>query len=510
MKKLVLLLTLGFINLLFAQMNHNGGYLKSDSLETVSVSGTVILDETTVHPMYYLDEDNDGTAEYQLNFGPFWYAPDSSNAVRPEAGAIVSVSGGLMTGSMNNFQVVVVYEIDDEFWRDPYLADWNNMGRNSHNMSSHHGDMGGRYGFGWNHDSLSTVTLQGTAIIDTTMLMDHYYIDIDSDLVPDYMINFGSPWYISASGAERPSDGDAISILGGLLNSDFQTPMVIVYELNGEVWRDSSTFGEHFGGGWFHGNMTTAQQFHSPFDTSDNMTVYPGWRNNQGGMGSGMMSDSLFCQILEVYPENIPNSQSMNTFAGYEVHMFGSDGVSGMNGMNGMGGGRMNFGSNTHFQLHYDDMQLNQFGIVEDNIEAKYWDEQSTSWVALDVTLDKESNTVSFNSSVVSNYVVLSASSVTSVETVENVLPSEFQLAQNYPNPFNPSTVIQFNLNSNSHVRLNIYNILGEKITELVNEIRSAGVYSVTFNASSLPSGIYFYELQVGNKTNVKKMNLMK
>jgi hypothetical protein len=78
-------------------------------------------------------------------------------------------------------------------------------------------------------------------------------------------------------------------------------------------------------------------------------------------------------------------------------------------------------------------------------------------------------------------------------------MPSEFVLSQNYPNPFNPSTVIEFALPHESIVTLGIYNLLGERVAQLVEEKKPAGYYSVTFNARGLATGLYFYKLQAGD-----------
>jgi hypothetical protein len=92
----------------------------------------------------------------------------------------------------------------------------------------------------------------------------------------------------------------------------------------------------------------------------------------------------------------------------------------------------------------------------------------------------------------------------------KSVLPKEYFLLQNYPNPFNPSTVISYSLPSASDVKLTIYNSLGQRIQVLENGFKSAGTYSVTFNASELPSGIYFYKIEAGKFIQVKKMMLIK
>ncbi|MDD8017309.1 MAG: T9SS type A sorting domain-containing protein [Bacteroidota bacterium] len=85
-----------------------------------------------------------------------------------------------------------------------------------------------------------------------------------------------------------------------------------------------------------------------------------------------------------------------------------------------------------------------------------------------------------------------------------------FLLEQNYPNPFNPATVIKYQLPTNSHVTLKVYDAIGREVATLVNGVKEAGYYSVTFDASKLSSGIYFTRLQNGDKVQLKKMVLLK
>lgn len=89
-------------------------------------------------------------------------------------------------------------------------------------------------------------------------------------------------------------------------------------------------------------------------------------------------------------------------------------------------------------------------------------------------------------------------------------IPTSFVLEQNYPNPFNPETFINFHLPTTSNVQLKVYDILGNEIATLVNEIKLPGVYNVKFNAEKLPSGVYIYKLQAGNYLAIKKMMLIK
>ncbi|MFZ1291022.1 MAG: T9SS type A sorting domain-containing protein [Melioribacteraceae bacterium] len=90
-------------------------------------------------------------------------------------------------------------------------------------------------------------------------------------------------------------------------------------------------------------------------------------------------------------------------------------------------------------------------------------------------------------------------------------LPKTFELEQNYPNPFNSSTVISYQVPIQSKVELGIYDIIGNKISEPVNEYKSAGTYKIEFNANNLASGIYFYRLKTSNGfTTSKKLILIK
>jgi hypothetical protein len=92
----------------------------------------------------------------------------------------------------------------------------------------------------------------------------------------------------------------------------------------------------------------------------------------------------------------------------------------------------------------------------------------------------------------------------------EQQLPQEFQLQQNYPNPFNPSTEISYTITKAGNVTLKVFNMLGQDVATLVNGFQAANTYKVSFNASGLSSGVYFYKLSAGSNEMIKKMVLMK
>ena len=108
------------------------------------------------------------------------------------------------------------------------------------------------------------------------------------------------------------------------------------------------------------------------------------------------------------------------------------------------------------------------------------------------------------------NCPVVENESSSAVEPLGNTTPNSFELYQNYPNPFNPSTTIRFSVPENQLVTLKIYNSIGEKIADLVNQVLPSGNYQVSWNAENSSSGIYFYTLTTNNFKETKKMILLR
>lgn len=92
----------------------------------------------------------------------------------------------------------------------------------------------------------------------------------------------------------------------------------------------------------------------------------------------------------------------------------------------------------------------------------------------------------------------------------DGIVPVKFSLEQNYPNPFNPETMITYSISKPLHVTLSVYNVVGQKVAELVNEFQSASSYHVTFDAKDLSSGVYFYRLEAGDYIKTLKMMLVR
>ncbi|MBM4159266.1 MAG: T9SS type A sorting domain-containing protein [Ignavibacteria bacterium] len=96
------------------------------------------------------------------------------------------------------------------------------------------------------------------------------------------------------------------------------------------------------------------------------------------------------------------------------------------------------------------------------------------------------------------------------IQNISSEIPDKYSLSQNYPNPFNPLTKIRFAIPKNEIVTLKIYDLLGREAAILVNEKLQSGAYETTFDASSLPSGVYFYKLKTNTYSDTKKMILIK
>ena len=106
--------------------------------------------------------------------------------------------------------------------------------------------------------------------------------------------------------------------------------------------------------------------------------------------------------------------------------------------------------------------------------------------------------------------IVISDVTISKLTVSEDQIPETYALEQNYPNPFNPSTTIRFSLPQATQIKINLYNMLGEKVATIAQGTYEAGYHKVTFNASNLPSGTYVYRLESSEFVQVKKMVLLK
>ena len=149
-------------------------------------------------------------------------------------------------------------------------------------------------------------------------------------------------------------------------------------------------------------------------------------------------------------------------------------------------------------------IKLNNKTVVIENLESGLSEKALFTFTTEGSANSDEEGTITFNIS------TTTGQSWQKIIKVQPVLPDKFELLQNYPNPFNPATSIKFSLPKDNFVTLKVFNILGEIVKLLVNEEQKAGIHNVEFDASNLSSGVYFYKLEAGNFTSIKKMMFIK
>jgi hypothetical protein len=137
------------------------------------------------------------------------------------------------------------------------------------------------------------------------------------------------------------------------------------------------------------------------------------------------------------------------------------------------------------------------------------YDQSAEEWFALESSVNTSNQTVTGTTTAFSGFVAGQMTSV-STEPIVSDRPEQVSLDQNYPNPFNPTTVISYTLPQASDVRLEVLNLLGQRVALLVSDRLQAGQHTVNFDAGNLSSGIYIYRLQADGFTQTRKMLLVK
>jgi YVTN family beta-propeller protein len=154
--------------------------------------------------------------------------------------------------------------------------------------------------------------------------------------------------------------------------------------------------------------------------------------------------------------------------------------------------------------------------LLYDGKENVLWIPYMTEWAGDGFVqkFDVETDSVTWTSGVLgngTNALAILEAIITSIDDpFYTGQPDHFDLYQNYPNPFNPSTAISYQLPAFSQVEIIVYSISGQKVRTLVNERQTAGNYTISFDATGLSSGIYFYKLKAGNSTQIRRMVLIR
>ena len=142
-------------------------------------------------------------------------------------------------------------------------------------------------------------------------------------------------------------------------------------------------------------------------------------------------------------------------------------------------------------------------------IEPAWHDNDGSGWEG-NLFMSKNNNDNAWQTPGVWSHTYVGRKDGDILSTEDDMIASSFALERNYPNPFNPTTTIEYSLGLAGPTRLMIYDVLGRELVRLVDEHRPAGIHKVVWNASSMPSGVYFYRLESSNFTRTQKMILMK
>lgn len=169
------------------------------------------------------------------------------------------------------------------------------------------------------------------------------------------------------------------------------------------------------------------------------------------------------------------------------------------------------FKQSSPFKLSYQDTVNSR--LVVDFVKAEGWvaDEEPVFEIHFSKQDNEDEDRPRFSIRTEAGHSIEAENRYSSFKVFEiKELPQEFLLSQNYPNPFNPSTKINFALPVESEVTLMVYDVLGREVATLVSELKTAGTYSVTFDAGRLSSGVYFYRITAGEFQQIQKMMLIK
>lgn len=376
---------------------------------------------------------------------------------------------------------------------------------NNHNGRNHYED--------W-PDSLNIISVNGTVSIDDLMMHPMYYLETDSNDSTDYILGFGPWWFEPASGAVRPFKGDAVAITGGLYNT-ITPAMLVVFEINGLTWRDS-TDAPPWSGGWVHSNASDTTWVFCPTDSLDHIGFPPQGMNGMMGNMGMTWPDSIYCQFEEMNVDSLPGLTDAGMFEGYVCNFNNDMGEHMMMGQ-GNGQGMMGFNRSVNFQFHYDENNFNTLGLDEGSIQLFYMDEQGNWQEETNATLDVTTNTINLENSQVAEYYALKANAnKVGIEDEDlTAVPQAINIESIYPNPFNPQVTIQYISSQFGKVQIQVYDLQGRLVKNLFNELQEKGTHTVSWDATSnqgyaVTSGTYLLKISEGTSVALRQLTLLR
>jgi len=311
-------------------------------------------------------------------------------------------------------------------------------------------------GGGHRGDSLRIVTVSGWAVVVMDSLRAHYFLDANGDDTVDFRLAFGPPWYEPDNGAHRPNDGDSIWVTGGLMG--YGNPQaLVVYEINGLFWRQP---GRGHGGHGGHGGGYPHPDSLELIETSGLVIIHESHLMDRYLLDVNY--DDTADYVLNFGPPDYnPDNGATRPEEGDTVTIVG-----------GLMDG------------HRSDLDM----IIVYEIDGQEWwrDPGDTTLLWLSVLSVDDSDATQ--------------------------LPESYVTASSYPNPFNAQAFISFELKQTEHVKITVYDILGQQVAVLADQVYPAGKSEVLFDMNKVGSGsaVYFYRVDAGRNAATGKMVLLK
>lgn len=318
-------------------------------------------------------------------------------------------------------------------------------------------------------DSLTGVDLAGAAIVEPDgppAGRFSYLLDVNGDQTPDYRLAFGPSWYIPPSGAVRPQNGDAVTVHGGMFSYG-EPPTIIVYELNGELWRE----GGHGGHGGMH-SFRNRSCMHDYDRTSEEAMAGP----------QRIELDGQFWFADCIGDTNNPPG----------VYEWGPEEGWGPSYL-------LNFGVNFE-RPDWDWFAGTQCvigGLVEDTLSHLPW---IIVYEIRGEFIREPGDTLGL--APVRHY--------NAVDSRGEGVPRSHVTVESYPNPFNATTAIRYSLPAAGTARVAIFDLSGREVVRLAEGPHAAGSYTVTWNAAHSASGLYFCRVESGREVQTRKLMLLR